>query len=175
MPDLFGHDSCHGLARSAEISACGLYRYRLTRVWDATLRPACFVMLNPSTADALQDDPTIRRCVGFARAWGCGGIVVVNLFAWRATDPRELWMAADAEGPDNDRHITEAVIECHPVIAAWGVGGRMGFRDQDVLRLIQSAGRPWPLCLGRTKGGHPRHPLYVPADTMPVPFEPRAI
>jgi hypothetical protein len=87
MADLF--DGPGGPAKSAVISPCGLYRYRLTRTWDAVRWSAAFVMLNPSTADAVDDDPTIKRCVGFAKRWGCGGIVVANLFAFRSADPDE--------------------------------------------------------------------------------------
>src|SRR5262245_19133112 len=96
--------------KEALISPCGLYRYWLTRTWDNSLRRVCWVMLNPSTADAEQDDPTIRRCVGFARSWGAGGIIVVNLFAFRASDPKALLRAADPVGPDNDGHILKSVL-----------------------------------------------------------------
>lgn len=165
MNDLF-------LKSDAVISPCGKYRYSLSRTWDEELRPACFIMLNPSTADADKDDPTIRRCVGFAKSWGCGGIVVVNLFAWRATDPAYLvgLRLAEASGPENERHIREAVIACKPVVAAWGARGVQFKRDEAVLNLIRSAGLPWPECLGVTKDQHPRHPLYVRADAALVPF-----
>lgn len=166
MSDLF--DTEPRSSSGAVISACGKYRYRLGRTWDAALRPACFVMLNPSTADATEDDPTIRRCIGFAKSWGCGGIVVVNLFAYRATDPKQLLKAADPVGPDNDEHIRAAVVECHPVVAAWGVHGVLRQRDGRVKWLLERWG-VLPKCLGKTKDGrHPRHPLYVRADTALV-------
>jgi hypothetical protein len=162
----------------AIISECGLYRYRLSRAWGAE-RPACFVMLNPSTADATKDDPTIRRCVGFARAWGCGGLVAVNLFAYRATDPKELFNVyyrrqyagpggevcyhnGDPIGPENNGNIREAVEQCYPVVAAWGVHGVMMQRDVQVRRLFAAVGVP-VACLGLTKEGHPKHPLHCPA------------
>jgi hypothetical protein len=167
---------------AAEISACGLYRYRLTRTWNGALRPAAFIMLNPSVADAERDDPTIRRCVRFAEAWGCGGIVVVNLFAYRATDPKQLFKVfynpatvpgnGDPIGPENDRHIRQAVEQCHPVVAAWGNHGVMMLRDEQVRRLLSDAGVS-ACCLGLTKGGHPRHPLYVRGDVVPMPFPPK--
>ena len=91
----------------AVISDCGKYRYRLTRKWGYG-RPCGFIMLNPSTADALHDDPTIRRCVGFAKAWGCGALIVVNLFAVRATSPREMMRADDPVGPENKEHVQRA-------------------------------------------------------------------
>jgi hypothetical protein len=156
----------------AVLSPCGRYRYRLTRTWDDG-RPAAFVMLNPSTADADRDDPTVRRCVAFARAWGCAGLVVVNLFAFRATDPYAMReQGAAAVGPENDAHIRAAVIECSPVVCAWGAHGGFLLRDAAVRELIRRSGLPWGMCLGLTKGGHPRHPLYVPATTLPVPYHP---
>jgi hypothetical protein len=159
------------MQRDALISECGLYRYRLSRTWGDE-RPACFIMLNPSTADATQDDPTIRRCIGFARAWGCGGIVVVNLFALRATDPRELYKHESPIGPENDSHIRAAVIECDPVVCAWGVCGTFRRRDEEVAALIRSSGLPWGKCLGVTRDGHPRHPLYVAGGTPLIDFRP---
>lgn len=145
------------------ISPCGRYRYWLTRRWsDAPL--LAWVMLNPSTADASQDDPTIRRCMGFARGWGYGGIVVVNLFAFRATKPDDVWSeGAAAVGPDNDRHILEQTRD-RRVIAAWGTLGNTYRRDSHVMRLL--AGRDVHH-IGLTKDGHPRHPLYVPGGAVP--------
>lgn len=138
----------------------GPYRYHLWRRWDAAAS-LLFVMLNPSTADAARDDPTIRRCVGFARAWGFGAVEVVNLFAWRATDPRELRRARDPVGPDNDRAILAAAARNQAIIAAWGNHGALGERDRQVAALLAPFGAR---CLGaRTSGGAPRHPLYVRA------------
>lgn len=181
MSDLF--TTTEKPAKTAVISECGLYRYRLTRTWDEALRPACFLMLNPSTADATKDDPTIRKIVKLARAWGCGGIVVVNLFAYRATDPMRLFDVfynpvavpgkGDPVGPDNDRYIREAVEQCHPIIAAWGTKGVMMLRDQKVKQMLASIGVP-VMCLKSTKDGHPQHPLYVKDDTQPQPFMPAA-
>ncbi len=123
-------------------------------------------MLNPSTADAERDDPTIRRCAGFARSWGFGGMTVVNLFALRATDPARLRRARDPVGRDNDRHIA-AAASAGLVVVAWGVHGRLGERDRAVLALLSGCR---PGCLGTTRGGHPRHPLYLPAATRCRPF-----
>lgn len=160
-----------GTAKSTVLSACGLYRYKLGRTWNPSVRPAAFVMLNPSVADAERDDPTIRRCIGFARSWGCGGIVVVNLFALRATDPLDLYCAADAIGPDNDRHILEAVRDCSAIVAAWGVHGAFRDREADVRRLLADAELAVPVvCLGKTQAGFPRHPLYVKADAALIPL-----
>lgn len=156
--DLFGTEP----KSSAVLSECGVYRYRLTRVWDADAPQACFVMLNPSTADATHDDPTIRRCLGFARSWRCGGIEVVNLFAFRATDPEALLDAADPIGPGNGDHIHEAAVRCRPVVAAWGAHAKARGRANYVAHGLRQAGVVLK-CLGVTKDGFPRHPLYVNA------------
>ncbi len=153
----------------AKISACGLYRYRLSRTWDENADPVVFVMLNPSTADASEDDPTIRRCVGFARAWGAGGVVVVNLFAWRATDPRGLFFTDDPVGLANDVEIADACMG-RRVIAAWGATlPKLKERPARVLNILRRVAASVE-CLRRTKDGHPGHPLYVPASAVPVPF-----
>lgn len=158
-------DTLFGSAATATLSPDGVYRYALTRTWDA--RPmAMFVMLNPSTADAMADDPTIRRCVGFATRWGCGGVVVVNLFALRSTDPSVLWDHPDPVGPDNDRVIADQLGDHTggPVVAAWGAHGLLADRDRTVTEQIRGLGRDL-LCLGVTKQGLPRHPLYVHGAT----------
>jgi hypothetical protein len=130
-------------------------------------------MLNPSTADATLDDPTIRRCIGFARAGGFGGLQVLNLFAFRATDPTDMKAARDPVGPDNDTHIlaaiTAAAAASAPVIAAWGVHGALNGRDDEVRKLSLECGVNL-MCLGSTKGNHPRHPLYVAAAQEFVPM-----
>lgn len=150
------------MEKDALISDCGRYRYWLTRTWG-TLRPACFIMLNPSTADASVDDPTIRRCIGFAKAWGCSGITVVNLFAFRATDPKKMKAVNfDAIGPENDRHIKICVASAGITVCAWGAHGGFLGRDQEVKKIARSAGSLITQCLGRTKDGYPKHPLYVP-------------
>lgn len=156
---------------TAIISADGDYRYRLGRVWDDAAGQVAFVMLNPSIADHQVDDPTIRRCVGFAKEWGYGGLIVVNLFAYRATKPERLFTASDPVGPDNDRHLVEAAGEANMVVCAWGAGAtKMPGRVRTVREELQSAlGRPL-FCLGRTKDSHPRHPLYVRATQLPEVF-----
>lgn len=144
----------------------GTYRYRLRRRWSRG--PAiAFVMLNPNRADAVVDDPTIRRCVGFARRWGYGAIEVTNLFAYRARHPRELRMVDDPIGPENDRHIAAAAARADLVVCAWGAAGALEGRDRAVRRLLR--GVP-TMCLGRTREGFPRHPLYVPRDARPARF-----
>lgn len=164
------------LEASATISPCGLYRYDLRRVWDRDRQSWClFVMLNPSTADGDQDDPTIRRCVGFADRWGFGGLVVVNLFALRATDPDRLYSALDAVGPDNNDAILKWAAGTAKAVAAWGNHGRHLGRGAYVRRLIREAGFPLHH-LGLTNTQQPKHPLYLKGDTEPVawPIEPAA-
>lgn len=155
------------------------YRTTLSRDWtpDADELPApglLFVMLNPSTADALVDDPTIRRCIGFARREGFTRLDVMNLYSYRATNPADLWLAADPVGPGNDYalqvKLTDSLQLGDPVIAAWGVNARPD-RVAHVLGMVD--GVNWR-ALGLTKDGHPRHPLYVRSDAPLVPFDGRA-
>lgn len=147
---------------SAVFSGDRRYRYKLTRTWG-TGTLATWIMLNPSTADALADDPTIHRCTAFTKAWGLAGLTVVNLFALRATDPAELLADPDPVGEHNDRFIREAVHPWSVVVAAWGAHKIAAARKRTVLVAIgarvDSVG-----CLGTTKDGSPRHPLYVPAS-----------
>lgn len=159
----------------ATISDCGRYRYTLTREWLIGAKPGVtFIMLNPSTADAAKDDPTIRRCIGFAKTWGYGALTVVNLFAWRATDPRELLRAPDPVGRDNGDAIRAAAAGASLVVAAWGDNSRLPrafvqARVDEVVRLLAL----YPLhAIHMTRDGFPRHPLYLPASLDPVEFTP---
>lgn len=145
---------------TAWLSADRAYRYVLTRRWDDGPVMA-WIMLNPSTADADTNDPTIRRCIGFARREGCGAIWVVNLFALRATDPRVLRASPDPVGPANDSFLRERTRTDY-VVAAWGAHGSLNGRSHEVRTAL--ADIPL-LCLGITRGGEPRHPLYVQSDT----------
>lgn len=159
---------------SAILSECGRYRYVLTRETGGGRGVVAFIMLNPSTATADVDDPTIRRCRGFARDWGYGSLVVLNLFALRATDPALMKAAADPVGPDNDRHLREVARNANAVVAAWGVHGGHRGRDRHVLALLADLDGDL-LCLGTTRAGHPRHPLYAPANLAPIAFEPSPV
>lgn len=152
--------------KAAVLSADGAYRYELTRRLNDRIRyddpPLLgWIMLNPSTADADVDDPTIRRCMGFAQTLGYGGIVVRNLYALRSTDPRELREHPDPVGPDNDAYLYRTMQE--PLtVCAWGtLGGQRGRRVH--ARLLDSGAEL--ACLGRTLHGHPKHPLYLRSDT----------
>lgn len=158
--------------RAARLSSCGRYRYTLSRRWGMKGRPLLWVMLNPSTADAEQDDATIRRVTRFSQNWGYPGLVVCNLFAWRATDPRELLRVApndDVVGPRNDYWLGRSAATCGCVVVAWGAyGAQHSARVGEVLHLL----RKRPLyCLGHTKNFQPAHPLRLPADTPLTPFQ----
>lgn len=152
------------MERGANISADGVYRYSLWRAWDARLSWLCFVMLNPSVADANIDDPTIRRCIGFADQLGYGGIQVVNLFAYRATDPRLLKqtrLVPDPIGPRNNHHILMAAMSCQRTVCAWGNHGAFGNRGATVLDLLKERDVSVH-ALRVSLTGHPCHPLYLP-------------
>lgn len=149
-------------ASSATFSEDGTYRYALKRTWETCGAAITFIMLNPSTADDVNDDPTIRRCIGFAKRDGFGVLNVVNLYAMRTTQPKHLLDIADPEGPENLRHV-QNVVGQGPVICAWGAGATSikGIPRSSVLDWILGRGAN---CLGFTKAGHPRHPLYLPLD-----------
>jgi hypothetical protein len=124
-------------------------------------------MLNPSTADAFQLDPTNRRCVGFAQAWGYGALVTTNIFAFRSTNPAGLRTADDAIGPENNEAIVTAAKNADLVIAAWGAHGELQDRGNAVHQMLGKAGVPLHM-LRLTKAGHPGHPLYISGDTVPT-------
>lgn len=154
----------HYLENDAVISDCGAYRYLLRRVWDHKKPRALFVMLNPSTADARKDDPTIRSCVRLVTALGYGSLEVVNVFGYRATNPKELTVAADPIGPDNEKIVMSAINRCDVVICAWGAHP-MAERNTTFLRGHIQSRRPTAYCFGKTKGGAPKHPLYIKSGT----------
>lgn len=149
------------MKKGARLSACGRYRYWLSREWDATRAVLVWVMLNPSTADAEHDDATIRKVIGFAKAWGYGSVLVVNLFAYRSTEPEGLRKVADPIGPDNDALLAALGARRPHVICAWGTNADPA-RALVVRRYFEGATLQ---CLGKTKDGQPRHPLYVPYVT----------
>lgn len=192
------------IQKGAVISACGNYRYSLWREWRLHPLPAnwdmwtdddgqpildgegkqlgeplscVFVMLNPSTADGDQDDPTIRRCVSFAKAWGYDRMEVVNLFAWRSTDPRAVLAMTggklDPVGTANRAFVHRAIERAGMIVCAWGAhGGHIG-QDETMLGWIEEHdGQPHALRV--TKGGFPAHPLYLPADLQPKPYRGRS-
>ena len=158
--------------RSADISPCGRYRYTLRREWPADLfcdsATLGFIMLNPSTADADDDDPTVRKCIGFAKRFGFSAVTIWNLFAYRATDPAELRRAKsagiDIVGPDNTAaRLTKGFSDCGLVLCGWGAKGVEvdPARVAEVLSLLEE-----PMCLHVTTDGHPGHPLYLPYTSV---------
>lgn len=156
-------------ASTAVYSDCECYRYSLTREWAPTAKRVLFVMLNPSTATEVQNDPTVERCERRARHLGFGGFRVTNIFAWRDTDPRNMRRADDPVGPQNDVTLMNGAEWADQIIAAWGTHGAHRNRGPDVLaRLLQ---QPTPVFhLGLSKAGHPKHPLYLPYTQQPVAF-----
>lgn len=154
--------------QGAVISEDGAYRYRLWREWNAQKPTLAFVMLNPSTADASEDDPTIRRCLGYAKDWGYGKLVVANLFALRSTDPSNLRDHPNPVGPENDGHLQQVCDGAEKVIVAWGTDGSLRDREMEVAGLLDDRDL---FALATTKDGHPAHPLYQPADTDPTLWE----
>lgn len=150
-----------------------VYRYALTRTWDDRCHRLPWVMLNPSTADAFRLDPTVTRCARFSRQWGCGGLVVLNLYAIRSTDPRQLRNPhPEPIGEHNDEVIARLLEHLagppRDVVCAWGANANPG-RGYRIVQLIRDAGHR-PVCLGRTKGSRqPRHPLYIRSTTRLEP------
>ncbi|WP_409997589.1 DUF1643 domain-containing protein [Curvibacter sp. APW13] len=156
------------MEKGALISECGRFRYRLWRRWDGALPTLAFVMLNPSTADASEDDATVRKCIGFAKRLGYGAIEVVNLYAFRARYPSDLQAAGFPVGPDNDTHIEWVVAHTgRQVICAWGNNARGHTRATEVLRMLREWGVT-PKALRLNAGGIPAHPVMLPYTCKPL-------
>lgn len=155
-------DDC---AKYATLSPCGRYRYRLHRQWTAGDHNVLWLMLNPSTADATNDDPTIRRCMAFSKAWGYEGMYVGNLYALRSTDPEALRTppgGIDPVGPENHKHLREMAAWADLIVAGWG-SHKMATPDVVTAAWKATGKNLW--CLGYTKNRSPRHPLYVASAT----------
>ena len=159
---------------TAVYSDCERYRYSLTRVWEPAKRRALFVMLNPSTATEVQNDPTVERCERRARHLEFGAFRVTNIFAFRATDPRDMRAADDPVGPENDATLLEGADWADDIIAAWGVHGAHRQRGPAVAMLLQGLNKP-VFHLGLSKAGHPKHPLYLPYVQQPVLWNPMQV
>ena len=142
--------------KTANFSSCRKYRYSLSRIWDNQKKFVLFIGLNPSTADEEVDDPTIRRCTGYAQKWGYGGFIMVNLFAYRTTFPSNLKKVKYPVGRDNDKYIVKLSKKADITIAAWGNNGKLYSRDKQVLSFV-----PNLMCLKINKSGQPAHPLYL--------------
>jgi len=154
------------MKKDATLSNDRMYRYSLSRIWDESKDLVLFVCLNPSTANESTDDPTVTRCIEFARAWNYGGVLIGNLFALRATDSGKLYKAADPIGPENDKWLGRLAVRAKLIIAAWGNEGSHMNRSKNVLRILRT---PYALMINKT--GEPRHPLYVPLSTRPTPYK----
>ncbi len=155
------------MQKSAIMSDCEKYRYELRRTCDCSKPWVLFICLNPSTADHESEDNTSRVCVNYAKRWGYGGLIIVNLFAYRSTDISKLYLVNDPIGPVNDLHIMRLCDEAAEIICAWGSDG--GYRDRDakVMSYLKS-----PKCLVKLKNGRPGHPLYKSKTLEPITFIP---
>lgn len=162
--------------RQCIFSPCRRYRYTLWREWTLPLerwdpsRYAVFIGLNPSTADEVVNDPTIRRCIDFANRWGYGALCMLNLFAWRDTKPQKMMKAVDPIGPLNDHYLFRLAQDAGIVVAAWGKHGSHNGREDYICDLFEEANIPLHR-LRLNNDGSPEHPLYIPADTVPVLFK----
>lgn len=154
----------------AEFSTCRRYRYRLWRHIGPGARRVAFLMLNPSTADERRNDPTIKRCIGFANAWGFGWLEVWNVFGFRSTDPKALWDITDPVGPANDISIAIAAPKVELIVCAWGAHPLAVARGPKLRNVL--AGRELH-ALKLTRDGDPGHPLYLSSLLKPFRFEPR--
>ena len=153
------------LHSGAKFSKDRMYRYSLWRTWDETLPKVLFIGLNPSTADEIKDDPTIRRCLHYSIDWGFGGYIMGNIFGYRSKDPKKLKDINDPIGPRNNYWIHKIHNEASLTIAAWGNWGNLYGRGNSVLKLVDNMH-----CLKITKEGHPAHPLYLPKYLKPIKF-----
>jgi hypothetical protein len=159
---------------AAVFSPCRQYRYVLERDLLGPLlmpqkpRVAAFIGLNPSIADESVNDPTLRRCMCFARSWGFERLRMLNMYAWRSTDPEALWDVDDPVGPENDAHLLAGTADAGVIICAWGVNAKPD-READVVRLLQSHGRVLK-ALKITNEGRPSHPLYLRKTLAPIPY-----
>ena len=151
------------MQKTAIISGCKNYRYSLTRQWDESKPSVLFIGLNPSTADAKIDDPTLRRCINFAKAWGYGKVMIGNLFAYRATDPKDMMKASKPIGPRNNSNLLKLAREADLIVAAWGNHGQLMNRSSQVISMLDNLH-----ILALNSSGEPKHPLYVKACTKPT-------
>lgn len=161
------------MINDAYISNCELYRYELRRIWDEDKPKVLFIMLNPSTADSNKDDPTIRRCIDYAKDWGFGGILVGNLFAYRSTNPNGLLKVDDPVGDDNIWHIKNLVSQSDTIVCAWGNSSIVKRLDKKIkydyrpLTVIKNSLH----CLELSNDGTPKHPLQLKKNLKLINYE----
>ena len=155
------------MKRDAEFSSCGSYRYSLSRVWDESLPAVLFIMLNPSSADGTKDDPSIRRCISYAKDWGFGSLFVGNLFALKSTKPAGLLESANPEGPENLKYLLKMSSHCKLIVCAWGNGPTLkklsAYSPKNLNRKLHF--------LKLSLGGIPCHPLYLPKHLEPIEWK----
>lgn len=143
------------------------HRYALWRKWDENKPYVLFIGLNPSKADENNDDPTLRRCIGFAKAWGYGGVCMANLFSLRATDPRDMKNSPYPVRKENQKYLQQLANNAGLIICAWGTHGSYLDADKQFMKHLKAYSLK---CLGITKEGHPKHPLYIKSDQQPISF-----
>ena len=153
------------MEKKAIISKDKIYRYKLSRTWDSTKPTILFIGLNPSIADENIDDPTITRCINFAKDWGYGTLLMANLFAFRSTYPKDIYLIDDPIGKDNDHYLLECVTQSDLIVACWGNNDTYMNREKVITELV-----PNLYCLQKNKNGTPHHPLRPPRNIHPVPF-----
>lgn len=153
------------MEKKAIISKDKIYRYKLSRTWDSTKPTILFIGLNPSIANENVDDPTITRCINFAKDWGYGTLLMANLFAFRSTYPKDIYLIDDPIGKDNDHYLLECVTQSDLIVACWGNNGTYMNREKVITELV-----PNLYCLQKNKNGTPHHPLRLPRNIHPLPF-----
>lgn len=153
------------MEKKAIISKDKIYRYKLSRTWDSTKPTILFIGLNPSIADENIDDPTITRCINFAKDWGYGTLLMANLFAFRSTYSKDIYLIDDPIGKDNDHYLLECVTQSDLIVACWGNNGTYMNREKVIKELV-----PNLYCLQKNKNGTPHHPLRPPRNIHPLPF-----
>lgn len=154
------------MKKYADVSNCGRYRYSLKRIWDEDKPLVAFIGLNPSTADAIEDDNTITRCINFAKSWGAGGLYMLNIFAYRATSPVDMMEQEEPIGPENDYYLTH-LPDIEKVIVCWGNNGAHRGRSSEVISILRETLKKDLFCLDVNKTGEPKHPLYVQGLAKP--------
>lgn len=153
------------MEKKAIISKDKIYRYKLSHTWDSTKPTILFIGLNSSIADENVDDPTITRCINFAKDWGYGTLLMANLFAFRSTYPKDIYLIDDPIGKDNDHYLLECVTQSDLIVACWGNNGTYMNREKVITELV-----PNLYCLQKNKNGTPHHPLRLPRNIHPLPF-----
>lgn len=149
------------------------HRYLLSRWWGIESKMVMFVGLNPSTADEVKNDQTVTRCINYAKQWGYGGLIMTNIFAFRATDPARMKAAPDPVGPENDHNLLFAAEKAQLIVCAWGNHGEFLGRGKQVAEMLKDIKELH--CLATNKTGHPKHPLYLNKNLVPVKFSPTSL